>query len=102
MSKPVPDQDRKRWAANEELDALLKARGLSITKVAERLILNRASVSQVLCGSRTGRVVWKRLGTLLTKQEWDCARLFAEAARTRRKLPPLESCELVKTQEVAL
>ena len=61
---------------NPNFNRLLKLRALTVRDVAKQIFSNTKAVVLVL-----GNPTWRKLAAVLTKDEYDCARNFADQRR---------------------
>jgi hypothetical protein len=80
---------------NKPLHTKLRARDLDITKLAKLLNsgqgIGRSHLCQVLAGERPGKETWPLLAKVLTHEEYELAREYADRVRNVRSktgLPP--------------
>ena len=66
---------------NSAFAAEIGKRGLTVVKLAEMTFSGRSHLTNVLNGRRAGRLTWKRLARVLSKEEYELAWGFAEAER---------------------
>ena len=66
---------------NPDFNRLLRVRSLTVGDVARQIFSNTKAVVLVLGGTRPGNPTWRKLAAVLTKDEYDCARNFADQRR---------------------
>jgi len=70
---------------NKALEKLLSRRQFDVTKLAAQIFGGRAHVTQVLLGTRSGKATWPKLEKVLTPQEFEVAKAFADAEQDKRE-----------------
>ena len=69
---------------NPDFNRLLRVRALTVGDVARQIFSNTKAVVLVLGGTRPGNPTWRKLAAVLTKDEYDCARNFADQRRKEK------------------
>jgi hypothetical protein len=77
---------------NTKLRDMLARRDMSVEKLADMIFSVRTAVLQVLRGSRTGAPTWRKLKRVMSAEEFECARQFANEQRKKAGLPVLKPC----------
>jgi hypothetical protein len=62
---------------NQNFIQLLARRKMSISQLADQIFSGRSHLGLVLSGHRVGTVTWRKLKSVLTSEEFECARGFA-------------------------
>lgn len=80
---------------NPEFHKLIGQRQLTVCKLAKLATCGRAHLVQVLVGTRQGKYTWDRLARVLTHEEYELAKTFAdgraaEIAKAKAKISDSE------------